>query len=392
MKKIIIILISILLFLPLNIKAVEIRGASFSTSENVEIGGRYKVNVKPSIGGFTPGYNNTLGYLIVYVEIIFDEDVLILENVEIPHFKVNYSADTRIEENHYLVYGIFDDEDASDVCGYGSLYCGDLSVDISFFARNTEYAETKFEIRNITLIYLDMIDKTEEELESMTEEELQNYLLSNIKSTYKDVQISKTIPIKKNNSAPIVNEPTIAPSGPTLPPLKPIVVPKVETPQKPTSSTENNTSKNLSSNTFLSKLEIYNYNIDFNKKNKYYEISVSPEVNELDVRASVEDEKALYKIYGNDDLKNNDYTVTIEVTAEDNTKSTYKIKVNLKDEENQIINDTTPKEEKKKDIKLDKKIIKLMSGIGIGLLLIIVLIIIKSIRKKKTLDKMFKEL
>lgn len=115
-----------------------------------------------------------------------------------------------------------------------------------------------------------------------------------------------------------------------------------------------------SSNTNLSKLEIDGYELDFDKNTLEYEITVSNDVNELDITAIAEDAKSRVNIYGNDSFEEGENIVTIVVTAEDGSQKTYTIKVN-KEEAKKVVNkkdkDTTEEDDTTDNSSTEKTVI-----------------------------------
>lgn len=81
----------------------------------------------------------------------------------------------------------------------------------------------------------------------------------------------------------------------------------------------------LSNNNNISNIEITNYKLNFNKNKQDYTLKIKNEKN-LDIKISLEDNKAKYKILNNNNLKNNSI-IKIQVTSEDNTIKTYTIKI-----------------------------------------------------------------
>lgn len=386
MRKIIIIFACLIILIPVNLNAVAVQGASVTGQNEVTIGEEYTLKVHPNISGFTPGYDNKIGYLLVYIEILYDEDVLSLQKASIPYFEIDFNSDNAIQgKGHRLILAAFSDEEAPNLCAYDSLYCGDITLDLKFFAKNTKVSSTNIEIRNITIGYLDLSTITEEELNNLDESELLEYLIKQIQTTYKDVKVSTEVNIKNNNSNTPIEEPTTTPPSSNPDILNPnINVPKVE--NNPATIEK----ETKSSNSYLSKLEIQNYKIDFNKDIKEYEITVGAEVNKIIVSVEAEDPKALARVKGNDDLNANGNKVTIEVLAEDNSTSTYTINILHRDKEELDISEITKKE--KNIINVDKKIFKLMIGILSGIILIVIIIFLSTINKRRKLNKLFKEL
>lgn len=89
-----------------------------------------------------------------------------------------------------------------------------------------------------------------------------------------------------------------------------------------------------SSNNNLKLLEITGYEIDFKSEVTEYNITVSNDVNSLDIKALAQDYKSRVEITGNSDFKDGENIVTIKVTAEDGSTKDYKIIVNKEVKEN----------------------------------------------------------
>ncbi len=85
-----------------------------------------------------------------------------------------------------------------------------------------------------------------------------------------------------------------------------------------------------SSNSFLKNLEIENYNLDFKQDEFNYHINVDNATSKLNIKATPKDESATVKI-NSPELKVGSNQVTIVVTAEDKTHTTYTINVNRSD-------------------------------------------------------------
>ena len=158
-------------------------------------------------------------------------------------------------------------------------------------------------------------------------------------------------------------------------------------------TTESNTTiSNKSSNNNISKLEIKNYNIIFDKNIMNYSVELKENENALDINVILEDTKSTVKIMGNENLSNNNSnTILIEVTAENGDKQTYTLKTNIKSIEEENI--TTPsndqnESEKESKLKIEKDHI-IIAGIIFGFLSIIA--IISKIRDRK-LEKALEKL
>lgn len=127
-------------------------------------------------------------------------------------------------------------------------------------------------------------------------------------------------------------------------------------------------------NSLLKKLEIKNYNLNFDSNVFSYDINITNE-NELNINYEAFNNNANIKLTGNSNLKSGNNKIIITVTSEDkNTKSIYEINVNKTSE--------VFKEEKNKDKKETSSIFgnyilnskdKIIIGVGIGLVIIIIL-------------------
>lgn len=84
-----------------------------------------------------------------------------------------------------------------------------------------------------------------------------------------------------------------------------------------------------SSDTTIKSIKIRGYKFKIDKTSKTYYLKINNETTELDIDVKLKDKKAKYEIEGNENLKDGD-AVKIIVTAEDGTKSTYRIIIEKK--------------------------------------------------------------
>lgn len=104
---------------------------------------------------------------------------------------------------------------------------------------------------------------------------------------------------------------------------------------------------------------------EFNPDVTSYSANIGEEVTEVEVVAEVNNEKTKYEIAGNKELKDGENTVTIIVTAEDGTVTTYEIKL-LKNVEPAPVEDNTnntPETTNKTENKVNYKLIIIISAI-----------------------------
>lgn len=92
--------------------------------------------------------------------------------------------------------------------------------------------------------------------------------------------------------------------------------------------------ENLSNNNYLKSLEISGYKIDFDKDKLKYNLNIKDE-DIIDIKATSEDSNSNVTIKGNDNLKNNS-VIEIIVTAEDGSKRVYEIIIDKKVEINYL--------------------------------------------------------
>jgi hypothetical protein len=86
-----------------------------------------------------------------------------------------------------------------------------------------------------------------------------------------------------------------------------------------------------SNNKDLKELTVENHEIYFYKDRTNYKVLLDDDENSLNITAVPDDSKAKVEVTGADDLKENDYTVTIKVTAENGNTKTYTIKSDFKE-------------------------------------------------------------
>lgn len=104
------------------------------------------------------------------------------------------------------------------------------------------------------------------------------------------------------------------------------------------------------------------------------------------IHAEVDDDNATYQVFGADNLADNNYQVSIEVTAENGAKNTYILNVGVRKESGVVYE--RPKEENKSSF-VWKKSYTVISGIIIALIIVIILIIkVKDKKIDKELDQL----
>ncbi len=150
-----------------------------------------------------------------------------------------------------------------------------------------------------------------------------------------------------------------------------------------------------SNNNYLKSIKINGYDItpEFEKQTLEYNINIPKNVKELTIDAVADDEKAKVDGIGKIELKENQTTFRIDVTAESGTVRTYLIKTNAQENENEIKEDEKITETSKvveeynknknniEDLNNNEKII-LDNKMILVLLIIICVIIVGFVLKK----------
>jgi len=338
MKKILLLLTTLIILIPLNLKASDIT-AKLTGPKEVTIGEtltvKYTINI-PNVGISDTYFK---GIYEIQYDIDYDKKLLSLKSVDTNNYETAFIN----QEGSIWI----DSEPKIKDCLENMFYCGSgtYTATLKFDILSKDATTASIKITDPIVIIGDFNDALEFIENNITIEELEEKMIKESPNNFETLIFT----IKKPQEA-----------------------------------------DTRSSNNNLSSLEIQNYKIDFNKETQEYEINVANNVNKIVVKATPEDTNSRVKITGDDDLESNNNQVTIEVIAENESIKTYTIKVNHKEDVNEIID--TPKEETKTKITLDKKIIKLFGIIGGVLLLLIILFSIKSIIKKKKINEMFEEL
>ena len=128
----------------------------------------------------------------------------------------------------------------------------------------------------------------------------------------------------------------------------------------PTTFEESYTFNILSTNNNLSNITVNQGQLmpEFSKENTYYEVNVTNEVTEIQINATVEDERAIVDGTGLTQINTGENNIELIVTAESGDSKTYTIKVIREfSEANDIVNIVTPNEiivnTEEKEITLD---------------------------------------
>lgn len=363
MKKItLFIYILALIFLPIKIFAAEIIDTEITGTTEKNIGEYLSLDFKINFEGIEKGSNKTLGIWLSKYELIFDEEVLVINEIISNDFK---SYVYKEDNKYYVISEVIENNNGDSICSNNILYCGDYEATIKFYIKNTELTETTVKIGEIEVGLLDMDDTdktyTLDDLIKLTNTEEKKHTLKINKSTTEIQEVPKDISTEVK---------------PTIKEEKNI---KIDENIPPTSA-------------FIKDLKIKNYKIDFEKNKTNYNIILQEDINELDIDITLENENATYKVIGADDLKGNNNEIAIVVTSENNNTITYTINVKYKE----LIKENT--NDKKIDLKeiIEKYLTKdnlTYAGIVLGIIIIIILIILLINKKEnKKINKLLGEL
>lgn len=372
MKKKIVLLLLLVSLLPFPVNAnPRIKNTRLMGPDQVEKCTNFSLTFGISFSDLEKDKQDGQGIAGVNFEIEYDKNLLILT-------EITSQANTWVSQtmDNQIYSFITENNYAGNKCIDGILNCVDYLVTVHFYLKDTNSESTTIKIGRTNVMLLDIFDSDTEYTEEELEDKLEENLISINASQVKTITFTESgTPISERQPEP---DPIIDSEKSELN-FGHMVTEKVDDIQKLESN-----------NTYLKSLYIENYPIDFRKTKKDYHIRIDENLNQLQVIAELEDEKSTYQIIGADNLKDNNYQVTIEVTAENGDKAVYTISTKIK-EDDIFDEDIAINEDENHDSKLtiDKKYF--IIGIPIFVFLIILIIIIRRIvdrRLDKALDKM----
>ena len=374
MKKKIMIFLLLVVLLPFPVNATPtIKKTRLIIPDSVAKGTSFSFTFSIDFLGIEKDKKDGQGIAGVEFEIDYDDDLLVLTDIQ---SQQNTWKSQKEEEDgiKYISSTITESNQAGNKCTDGILNCTNYMVTVSFYLKNTETETTTISIGRTNVILLDKFDFNREYTE---EEIIKNAQLVSINAnetkvitiTQSDTPVSEQIP-----------EPFISSDDKNLQlDFSQMVAQQIEKVQKLESN-----------NNYIKSLQIENYEINFRKTKKEYDLKIDQGINELQIKVELDDERETYKIIGADNLKENDNQVTIEVTAENGEKNIYTIHIKEKiedvDSEKIITNTKTDNGPK---IKINK-IYLIVGGIGFVVFMTLIFIIKKIIDRKldKALDEM----
>ena len=299
---------------------------------------------------------DTKGIWYVLYGVQYDQDALILTDIASSNWN---SYLVELPEGYFVMSEVI--EGSANTCVNGTLYCSDYQATLKFFIDDTNLNAANVTVGPIALALLDMTEDREYTIEDIIEED-------------SEVVATKTVQILEGTVTSVPEQ--------------------VETKQD-TSVTEKETRESTytapakSSNSNLSSLIIDGVDFTFQKEKKEYQVVVGSDVNSLTIHVGLEDASASYTITGADDLAANNNQVTILVTAQDGTTSTYTIYTEKASTET-VAAPVEEEQEETSTFSFKKKYL-IIAGLVLAIVLLIWIVIkliisIKDRKIKKALD------
>ena len=398
MKKRIIVVLLLILFLPIFTNAESSNTLEIRSVKYVKTGDKFQlitstyfkdVNnpvLNKSSSSFTTGL-----YMFAF-QFEFDEDVLEITGSEGENNVWN-TAVYKSDGKYYLLAELNLNSKNSLFCSNEISYCNAANVFVNFNIKDTDKTSSNIKIVHMegALLTSDGVSELKDEDVKFVEQSLNVVHKLEITKGETSSQTTNSNPsiveekninigneIKKETSETVSKQPTINNNS------------NKKTNTTTNTTTDNNTNNqqneedqsNKAYNNYLKTLEIEGYRIDFSKHQSFYTIYVPIEVKELKVNAVAESSKATVNITGADNLEENNNKIVIEVTAEN--KDVKKYIINVKRIEDKA-------EEKSSSFEITEDQLKtagIFAGIVAGIGLIIFIIVrIRDRKIEKGMDK-----
>lgn len=368
MKKKFILFLIVFIF-PIFVYAQDVEKMTIGGSDKAYINKELTLTFNVAFKGIDKKSKDGYGIGGYSYQLDFDDNILVPISVKkSDYFNVNIYKD---EKSRYHVVGTINKNNKSpNKCSDNALYCNNITDTVTFAVKSTKTKKTtvKFYASSIYLY------KVGSELT-----DTDRLIIDSIKNVQKDLTITKS-------SSKSVNTNNISTSIKTTN-IESMIESKVQNYKMVSDSKGNN---------YLKSLTIEDYPVSFDKHLLSYDITVPSKINTLNITAVPESEKATYTVIGADDLKKNEYVVSIIVKAEDKSEKTYKINVQREIDEDEEEQEIATKEDIKKyaesvKSKISDKTLKIIKIVGACLFAIIILIVIIKLLLNRKLDKKLKE-
>lgn len=377
MKKVISFILLMLIILPLKVKAETIKDVKLVFSKDPFVGKEFSIIVAVELNDLENNIGS-LGIASVIYELEFDDSIFAIVGAD----KNEFDSDIYISEGkYYIVSYINEIQLTNNRCVDGVLYCGEYVQTINFYTKDTNINKTQIKVNDVNVALLPIGSDYEED----------DIVIINGPSCSRDITINRE---QGSNEDINTEEPDDIVSEPTNNDIISGTKPNINDTIKEHPISNNITIEKKDSNNYLSSIEITNYNIDFNKDKLEYNIDIDENINELDVKFIPESAKAKAHIKGNNNLKENNYKIIIDVISEDDNLKTYVINANpQKNEKEEITEDKIDKSKvnKTSKFKINKKIKNILI-ISLAILLVIIIVtVVIFYRKDKEIDKQIDE-
>lgn len=351
----------LLVFIPLNTKAVTVNGIKIDGSNEVKKDDYIDLKFKVINSGLKAGTNQPLGIQFVYFALNYNYKDLNLVDLKSDRFNLVL---TKFEDKLYVL-GTVKEGIGTNMCARNLLYCGDIEIDAKYYVNNATKDNYDIIISNPSISLLNIDSDRNYSFDDLETIDLISEYKHNIKILNEKNKKSK----KPTSLIKITNDTFL-----TTNKFEKIVL------------NNSNRATIKSDNNYLKSINIENHEISFDKDKELYTINVNDDVESIDINVETEDNSATYKITGNKNFKKNNNMINIIVTSESGKERIYTIEINIKESNKNIV-----KEEKKetKDVSNNLMEYAKIGGIGLGVLIIIIIIISKLKDKKinKFLDK-----
>ena len=361
MKKALISILVMALFIPLNVKALAITNTRVEGTNQATVGQEFSLGFYVNYDEVKKNSVGTYGVWIVAYELIFDDSVFMVTGAESNVWNtIIYKEDGK----YYILSEIGDENPDRNKCVDDILYCSEYGIVVKFFVKDTDKTSSTIKMGEVDVeVFPVKGDMNPEYVED------DSISLSAVSNKSQTININKPANVTVELPKEVVQDSK----------------PKVSEPKA--NNNDNKTAdSSKSSNAYLKDLVVKGYLLDFYKRTNDYELEVEKGVNTLEIDAKLIDEKSKLEIRGADDLKANNYKVLIIVTAEDGSKNTYTITVKEESEKKETKLTSTRIVAKAKEL-FKKYKLYIFVGLGCLLLIITIMIIINRVSDKKLGNK-----
>lgn len=357
-------LLIMLLLFPFYVKALSISGASLVGDDKKYSGSNLYLTVRMN----TEQEDITSGVYSVIYEVEFDESKLEIIDAQ---DSTTWENTLYKEDGKYYVYSEISLNAKQGLCLDSATFCGTYETRIMFTIKDDVEGKTEVKIPQLGVIAIEY---------SIEGDDL---IASTIPVEY-NKQFSKTITIEKSTTE--IEKPTIKPNIETKPEVK-----SANEVSSEVNSKKNEIKKNIEGKkeeqeekNIIDNIKIEGYELKFSPIVYSYDLELPTDVNSIKVDVNKSNDNKV-EIIGNENIKENDNKVFVDVTdiSGNTTRYTINIKYSKVDNEIETIKNV------KKFYEKNKKIIFISLGV-IGFIILVV-IIVNTIKDKK-LDDEFNKL